>query len=368
MTEKRFVYFFVSVPVSGNEKFLSCLKLNFLLNPLNPTKCLNRFFGKKHEQKFFIKKLFTKKKGWDDGETEKMTEANEKIEKDMIYYCTYPKGYISQRVFVCQTCNAMNNNDTNYVGICYACKNSCHAGHKILDIWTKDHFRCDCGYRGNLTKCVWNAFGKKNDENKRVYNHNFIGKYCHCEKLFIEEENKNENGNEEEKKENNLIKGNDDLEILWVQCYYCQDWFHCNKCVGALPENGDFICKNCCSTSCQFLLPYRYSPDNNGNDNANNKYKKFCVNEMKEGTNNIGNIEKGISLISNWKDYLCKCKECILFYQKNQCYDILQSFNNNSNHDNNSNDSAIEIHDQWLNYGLESFMKEMRKNLLSLKR
>jgi len=30
-------------------------------------------------------------------------------------------------------------------GFCYSCSITCHTDHDVYELWTKRHFRCDCG-------------------------------------------------------------------------------------------------------------------------------------------------------------------------------------------------------------------------------
>ncbi len=73
------------------------------------------------------------------------------------------------------------------------------------------NFCCDCGNsKFPSNKCTL-ALKEKSDVNeKNVYNHNFMGKYCTCEKPYPDPEDTNP----------------DEM----VQCVMCEDWHH-NKVV-----------------------------------------------------------------------------------------------------------------------------------------
>ncbi|KAJ7945045.1 PHD finger protein-related [Quillaja saponaria] len=90
--------------------------------------------------------------------------------------CTYSKGYMKrQAVFSCLTCAPDGN-----AGVCTACSLSCHDGHQIVELWTKRNFRCDCG-NSKFGELCCSLFPNKDIENgDNSYNHNFRGSYCTC--------------------------------------------------------------------------------------------------------------------------------------------------------------------------------------------
>ncbi|XP_027360356.1 putative E3 ubiquitin-protein ligase UBR7 isoform X2 [Abrus precatorius] len=90
--------------------------------------------------------------------------------------CTYSKGYMKrQAVFSCLTCTPDGN-----AGVCTACSLSCHDGHQIVELWTKRNFRCDCG-NSKFGDVYCKIFPNKDLENvENSYNHNFKGSYCTC--------------------------------------------------------------------------------------------------------------------------------------------------------------------------------------------
>ncbi|KAJ2027581.1 hypothetical protein GGI08_009888, partial [Coemansia sp. S2] len=68
--------------------------------------------------------------------------------------CTYDKGYIRQPLYACLTCThpplkycqgASSSDSTEPAGMCYSCSIECHAGHEVIELFTKRQFRCDCG-------------------------------------------------------------------------------------------------------------------------------------------------------------------------------------------------------------------------------
>ncbi|GAU12476.1 hypothetical protein TSUD_230090 [Trifolium subterraneum] len=90
--------------------------------------------------------------------------------------CTYSKGYMKrQAIFSCITCTPDGN-----AGVCTACSLSCHDGHQIVELWTKRNFRCDCG-NSKFGEFYCKISPSKDIENvENSYNHNFKGLYCTC--------------------------------------------------------------------------------------------------------------------------------------------------------------------------------------------
>ncbi|CAI2386615.1 unnamed protein product [Moneuplotes crassus] len=156
--------------------------------------------------------------------------------------CSYEKGYINQELFACETCYKKKedeevNEPNKYgrsvepAGICLSCLIACHQDHEVYEIWRKNNFRCDCGNAKFNSECRLNP-DKDPLNSENSYDHNFYGRYCHCDE-----------------KDN----GEDDL----YQCTYCEDWFH-PKCLK--PDftvklassdkkekaNWRIICRNCC--------------------------------------------------------------------------------------------------------------------------
>lgn len=94
--------------------------------------------------------------------------------------CTYNKGYMKrQAIFSCITCTPDGN-----AGVCTACSLSCHDGHQIVELWTKRNFRCDCG-NSKFGEFYCKIFPSKDIENvENLYNHNFKGLYCSCARPY----------------------------------------------------------------------------------------------------------------------------------------------------------------------------------------
>eukprot|EP00126_Sphaerothecum_destruens_P000357 Sdes_comp10414_c0_seq1m2080 len=65
--------------------------------------------------------------------------------------CSYQFGYIQQPIFCCLTCVETKKSEQNFKdeeifsGICFSCSVFCHENHKLIEIYSKRNFRCDCG-------------------------------------------------------------------------------------------------------------------------------------------------------------------------------------------------------------------------------
>ncbi|KAJ2697615.1 hypothetical protein H4218_003824 [Coemansia sp. IMI 209128] len=164
--------------------------------------------------------------------------------------CTYDKGYIRQPLYACLTCThpplkyrqgsirpgPENQLATDPAGMCYSCSIECHAGHEVIELFTKRQFRCDCGTKRLLLPAEQGACCRlksaqpmlaKLENAANVYNHNFWGMYCSCDKFYAPE---------------------DEAGVM-IQCYVCNDWYH-DSCIGKLPsedEYEDYVCRACVS-------------------------------------------------------------------------------------------------------------------------
>ncbi|KAG0608045.1 hypothetical protein M758_8G073600 [Ceratodon purpureus] len=172
----------------------------------------------------------------------------EELEADLVLggdegkECTYKKGYMKrQAVFSCLTCTPSGD-----AGFCTACSLSCHDGHDVVELWTRRHFRCDCG-NSKFGEGICKLQADKEIENPdNTYNQNYKGLYCTCHRVYPDPE------------------GEALGEML--QCCICEDWFH-EAHLGLPPtlqfprdEEGEpifdeLICKSCVP-KCSFLSKY----------------------------------------------------------------------------------------------------------------
>ncbi|VDQ11498.1 unnamed protein product [Trichobilharzia regenti] len=102
--------------------------------------------------------------------------------------CTFTRGYVKrQGLYTCRTCLDINEVKA---GICYPCSLECHAGHDVVELYTKRNFRCDCGnakFRGAHGCLLWE---EKDDENiLNHYGENFSNRYCSCLRPYPDPDN-----------------------------------------------------------------------------------------------------------------------------------------------------------------------------------
>ncbi|GFO41329.1 ubiquitin protein ligase e3 component n-recognin 7 (putative) [Plakobranchus ocellatus] len=150
------------------------------------------------------------------------------------YNCTYPKGYLKrQAIYACATCTPEGN-----AGICLACSYACHDGHDLHELYTKRHFKCDCGNE-KFKENSCQIYKEKKDLNSRNrYNQNFCGLYCTCSRPYPDEE--------------------DSVEDEMIQCIVCEDWYHGRHLRTEVPDSSDYhemICAGCMSKY-SFLWAY----------------------------------------------------------------------------------------------------------------
>lgn len=157
--------------------------------------------------------------------------------------CTYEQGELRQPVFACLTCSKQNDNQP--IGVCYSCSIQCHASHEIVELFSKRSFVCDCGTT-RMSKTYNGACNLRRSNNKEtqrrlsisstsskelnlnaedipsssnIYNQNFLGNFCSCEKPY------------------NPLEETGDM----LQCYFgfvCgEDWYH-DRCIMGIPQES----------------------------------------------------------------------------------------------------------------------------------
>lgn len=154
--------------------------------------------------------------------------------------CTYSKGYIKrQALYACLTCCTEAKTDpTKRAGVCLACSLNCHENHELIELYTKRNFKCDCGNpKFNSHPCQFTS--DKTDLNEEnIYNQNFSGLYCTCQRPYPDPEATTE----------------DDM----IQCIICEDWLHSEHLEAVVPANDQYsemICKSCMEKN-EFLHDY----------------------------------------------------------------------------------------------------------------
>lgn len=90
---------------------------------------------------------------------------------------------------------------------------------KIVELWTKRNFRCDCG-NSKFPNSSCKLFADKDPKNlQNNYNQNFQGLYCTCHRPYPDPEAEN--------------------QVDMIQCCACEDWFHGNHiCLEPSEEVG----------------------------------------------------------------------------------------------------------------------------------
>lgn len=106
---------------------------------------------------------------------------------------------------------------------------------KLLELWTKRNFRCDCGNSKFGTLACKLLPGKDVENPENSYNHNFKGLYCSCDKPYPDP------------------NGEDHGEM--IQCCICEDWFHEEHLA---PKPSDGVSSQVCDQSLPlvYLWPF----------------------------------------------------------------------------------------------------------------
>uniref|UniRef100_UPI0037E7B9DF putative E3 ubiquitin-protein ligase UBR7 n=1 Tax=Semicossyphus pulcher TaxID=241346 RepID=UPI0037E7B9DF len=179
----------------------------------------------------------------DDADIDDIFANEEELEKALCVLagsdpenCSYSRGYVKrQAVFACKTCTP---SAAEPAGICLACANKCHDGHDIFELYTKRHFRCDCG-NSKFGEFQCQLIPTKDEVNVRNhYNHNFNGCYCTCDRPYSDTDDQE----------------NDEM----IQCVICEDWFHGRHlgCTLVDPEELQEMVCEACMNKAPFLWTY----------------------------------------------------------------------------------------------------------------
>ncbi|VDN05142.1 unnamed protein product [Thelazia callipaeda] len=237
--------------------------------------------------------------------------------------CTYVEGYKPrQPLYACRDCTTIS----GPAALCYGCSINCHDGHELFELYTKRNFCCDCGNSKFESSCA--LYKEKKPLNERnVYNHNFDGLYCICNRPYPCEEYS-------------------DSEML--QCVICEDWFHLQHLEAPdsinVNEIDEVICRTCVSRF-TFLLFYAdetYS-EMSGNDQL---CKLKCLEENSKTDEN--KLPRSLFFNSyTWRSRLCQCKNCCKLYEDynlqflTDLNDCMQTFVDSHSND----DSKRQRHD-----------------------
>lgn len=201
------------------------------------------------------------------------------LEQSFLEKCTYSKGYLPrQALYFCETCYQTTK---RRAGICYACSETCHVDHDIIELHTKRNFRCDCGNErfNGISTCQLSE--QKDPENvKNEYNHNFEGLFCNCNRPYPDPD----------------YSGNEEM----FQCIVCEDWFHLEH-IGL--SNDSKVDENILETICNkcvekhpFLWLYYYSQKKlelkeNEEDNEECPSKRLRLDDFISSNNSTAEVE-----------------------------------------------------------------------------
>ncbi|KAF0682477.1 Aste57867_25429 [Aphanomyces stellatus] len=209
-------------------------------------------------------------------------------------HCSFPDGYIRQALYSCLTCQTSTKADA---GLCLACSLTCHADHELVELYTKRHFRCDCGNEkfANATSCkLYEGKDRVNAEN--VYSQNFKGLYCACHRPYPDPDRTTP-------------------EVM-IQCIICEDWLHEEHLYAdstTAPPNADhdfdeMICRACMSTHA-FLYQYVDMPESDD--------EITCP--LAESDPVPPSPPTPTFWTQGWRATLCKCDACLARYASLKC-------------------------------------------------
>ncbi|XP_034942909.1 putative E3 ubiquitin-protein ligase UBR7 [Chelonus insularis] len=217
--------------------------------------------------------------------------------------CTYIKGYIRQALYACKTCSS----NKDQAGICLACSLYCHEGHELIELYTKRHFRCDCGNSKFQGKTCTLDVCKADINEGNKYNQNFNGVYCTCSRPYPDPE--------------------DTTGDEMIQCVICEDWYHSKhlNCDGIPDDNSyeEMICMICMDKH-EFLWNYgaHHSVNTNIKKDSTASPEKIdvssqpskCTKPEKPSEQYTGSCFWS----EGWRSLLCTCDNCKKMYEEQQ--------------------------------------------------
>lgn len=267
-----------------------------------------------------------------------------------------------QALYACRTCSPDMSNFDAAGGICVECSFTCHDGHDLIEIYTKRHFRCDCGNSKFPTTNPCQLMECKpalNVENQ--YNQNFTGRYCQCHRPYPDAERQTP-------------------EIMY-QCIACEDWCHVEhlgqeltppldpKAVGIHESKwGEVICGSCMNKY-PYLKYYaenvvppssaRCGPLSAREDlesvanvaselevtplDPDQELPPLCyLQQLKNSAHDFPAGFPGIWKEWTWRETLCQCDPCLKLYEKDQLMFLLASGDSLTEYENRNKAKSIE--------------------------
>lgn len=174
-------------------------------------------------------------------------------------------------------------------------------------MYSKRAFRCDCGNSSMRNKCQLKP-KKDGNKDKNKYNHNFVGKYCRCDR-------------------------GQDVELgEMFQCIICEDWFR-EKCLltsSSAPPSLEDVARELICSKCSDSVPllgayhFRFGLSTNGARNGITDKRiaallnpNVCVRPPSATTNSV-NLGMDHLWTPGFRRKLCRCAswrdECARFH------------------------------------------------------
>ncbi|ETV75529.1 hypothetical protein H257_10349 [Aphanomyces astaci] len=244
-------------------------------------------------------------------------------------HCSFPDGYIRQALFACLTCKT-----DEPAGLCLACSLTCHADHELVELYTKRHFRCDCGNaKFNQDSPCKLYEGKDSLNSENVYSQNFHGLYCACHRPYPDPDRTTP-------------------EVM-LQCIVCEDWLHeehlyedSTAALGADVEFDEMICRTCMA-SLPFL--YHYVPTTTTTSctttisTTESTSKAACPSTT---AITVPSPPTPTFWTHGWRDSLCQCAACMATYASSACEFLLDAADSlmayEASHESTSGQDASE--------------------------
>lgn len=228
---------------------------------------------------------------------------------------------------------------SNAAGVCLACSYKCHENHNLVELYTKRNFRCDCGTKKlpNVKCHLTTSKDEKLPINRdNVYNHNFQGLYCSCNRPYPDPEN--DTGS--------------DGDIM-AQCTICEDWYHYAHLNTKIPDKADdfdLICELCLKKNKFLQCYYKYSKRSEKvtSEETSSETDVKLRSTLEKSISEILNIDSTVAceesapkrtkleenseiectlpnfkneynegslfFPSNWRDFICRCSKCKQIY------------------------------------------------------